>query len=80
MKLGLLKQSLAKLPPDMHDMEVIVRTAYNGEIQYDLLCYTGYAQSHGCILLGTMTDVQRMVESGEMEKPEGYFPPSESNE
>jgi len=77
MKLGELKKSLHKLPPDMDDMEVVVLYALNDQRQFDLLCFTGYIPMKGreMIGLGTLSEVQRMVEHGEMEKPEGYIEP-----
>ena len=74
MKLGELKKSLAKYPPDMNDMEVIVVTGENGEKQYDLLCFVGYLPmpGHESVALGSLTAVKVMVASGEIQKPEGY--------
>lgn len=79
MTLGELKSSLNKLPPDMNDMEVIVSYAINGEPEYELLCFTGYfpLKGHECIILGTMTEIQRKVENGEVDPPEGYKSPKD---
>ena len=31
----------------------------------------------GVIVAGGLSEIQRMVEAGEMSQPEGYFPPSD---
>ena len=74
MRLKELKLSLAKYPPDMDDMEVIVVTGANGEKQYDLLCFVGYLPlpNHESIALGSLTAVKVMVATGEIQKPDGY--------
>jgi hypothetical protein len=74
MQLKELKLSLAKYPPDMDDMELVVVTGANGEKQYDLLCFVGYLPlpGHESVALGTFSAVRVMVESGEMQKPDGY--------
>ncbi len=81
MKLGELKKSLAKFPPDMDDMEAIVVLARNDKKQYEPLCFTGYLPLQGseCIALGTLTAVQQMVKDGEIPKPKGYIDPEDSN-
>ena len=74
MKLGELKKSLSKYPPDMDDMEVVVVTGANGEKKYDLLCFVGYLPlpGHESVAIGTLSAVKVMVASGEMPKPDGY--------
>ena len=74
MKLGELKQSLLKYPPDMDDMEMVVVTGANGEKQYDLLCFVGYLPipGHEAVAIGALSAVKVMVESGEIKKPDGY--------
>lgn len=74
MKLGELKTALQKYPPDMDDMEVLLVTGDGGEKKYDLVCFTGYLPlpGHESIAIGGLTAVKVMVESGEIEKPEGY--------
>lgn len=74
MKLGELKKSLAKFPPDMDDMEVIVRSALDGKDIYENLCFTAYCPfpKHECIILGVTSTVQKLVEEGKIEKPNGY--------
>lgn len=80
MKLGDLKKALAKFPPDMHDMEVALVYAKDDKRRYDLLTFVGYIPLKGteAIALGGLSELQRMVENGTMEKPDGYIPPSES--
>ena len=74
MKLGELKKSLQKYPPDMDDMELVVVTGANGEKEYELLCFTGYLPipGHEAIALGALSAVKVMVETGEIPKPDGY--------
>jgi hypothetical protein len=81
MKLGDLKKSLSKFPPDMNDMEVIIVVARKDKKEYEPLCFTGYLPLKGseCIALGTLTAVQCMVKNGEMPKPKGYIDPDDSN-
>lgn len=82
MKLGQLKKSLAKLPPDMDEMEVLIAFARKGERQYENLCFAGYVPQPGLesIVLGSTSEIQRMVENHEIEKPEGYFPPTHEDQ
>lgn len=42
MTLGDLKQSLAKLDPDLDSSEIFLITTSNGQRAYDLLAATGY--------------------------------------
>lgn len=81
MKVGDLKKALAKLPPDMHDMEVMVQFARNGKKYYEPLCASGYLPLPGneMIILVTLTGIQRMVMDGEIERPDGYIEPKDSN-
>ena len=74
MRLGELKSSLKKYPPDMDDMEIVVVTGANGEKQYDLLCFVGYLPipGHEAVALGSLTAVKVMVASGEIQKPTGF--------
>ena len=74
MRLGELKKSLTKYPPDMDDMEVVIVTGWDGEKQLDVMCFTGYLPipNHECIVLGSLSAVKVMVASGEIEKPDGF--------
>lgn len=74
MKLGELKKSLSKYPPDMDDMEMIVVTSADGKKKYDLLCFVGYLPipNHEAVAIGTLSAVKVMVETGEIPKPDGY--------
>lgn len=80
MKLGELKKSLAKYPPDMDDMEILLTIARDNERQIEPLCFVGYLplQNHECVVLGGLTEVQRMVKAGEIPKPDGYIEPDDS--
>lgn len=81
MTLGQLKKSLAKLPSDMHDMEVMVTVSRGGKKQMEPLCLVAYLPipENECVTLGTLTAVQNMVENGEMDKPDGYIDPTVSD-
>jgi len=84
MKLGELKQSLAKLPPDMDDMQVLLVYAKDGKPQLECLAFTGYIPTKGseCVAIGGMSEVQRRVEAGLMTLPKRYDEslPPEDNE
>lgn len=78
MKIGELKKSLAKFPPDMDDMEAYLSLSRSGEKQYEALCFTGYVPIEGSdfAVLGGLSMIQHMVEAGEMGAPAGYIAPS----
>ena len=77
MNLGELRKSIGKLPPDMNDMEVFVIYFSNGERRVENLCFTGYLplKDHECIILGTLSEVERMIQNGEQIFPDGEIPP-----
>ncbi len=74
MKLGELKKSLAKLPPDMDDMQVLLVYARDGKTQLECVAFTGYIPTPGleCVAVGGMSEIKRRVEAGEMPPPVGY--------
>ena len=74
MKLGELKPSLSKLPPDMNDMEVLLVFAREGNMELECVAFTGYIPTQGCecVAIGGTSEVKRRVESGEMSPPDGY--------
>lgn len=74
MKLGELKKSLSKYPPDMDDMEVVIVTGVDDKKAFDVMCFTGYLPipNHECIALGGLSAVKVMVDSGEIKKPDGF--------
>ena len=74
MNVGQLKAALAKLPPDMNDMQVLMIYAPDGKSQLECAAFMGYIPVKGteCIVIGGVSEVQRRVESGEMPKPSGY--------
>ena len=74
MKLGELKQALAKLPPDMNDMQVLIVYAHDGKPQLECVAFTGYIPVPGseCVAIGAMSEIKRRVKTGEMKKPDGY--------
>lgn len=78
MNLGELKASFAKLPSDMDKMEVMVAYAINGKREYELVCFTGFVPlENGFVVVGALSETQRMVETGQITKPEGYISPEE---
>lgn len=74
MTLGELKQSLTKFPPDMNDMQVVIIYAKDGKMQVELVAFTGYIPLAGfeCIAVGSISEIKRRVDLGEMEPPDGY--------
>lgn len=82
MKLKDLKKSTLYQSSDLDEMEVMIAVCRNGKTQYEPLCVMGWVPLQGSefVVLGGLTEVQRMVENGQMKKPEGYVPPSETKE
>lgn len=83
MKLKDLKKSTLYQSTDLDDMEVMVAVCRNGKTQYEPLCFMGWspmesAPAGGFIVMGGLTEIQRMVESGQMKKPEGYIDPTQT--
>jgi len=79
MKLGELKKSLRRFPPDMDDMEILVQYVNaDGSEDTDLLLYVAYAQFKEdvfAICLGTWKAADIMIEKGKaMPMPDGYLP------
>lgn len=79
MTLKELKKSTLYQSSDLDDMEIVMAVSRNGKRQMEPLVFLGMkpVEETGVIILGGLTEMQRMVESGEMSKPEGYFPPTE---
>jgi hypothetical protein len=78
MKVKELKLSLQKVPGDMDDLEVIIIYAdENNKRCFDLLAFTGYIPNDGSesLILGTLSEIQRMVEAKECPEPPGYIKP-----
>lgn len=83
MKLSQLKKSSLYQSSDLDDMEVMICVSRKGKRQYEPLVFMGIQPyptiSEGAfIVLGGLSEVQRMVEAGEMEKPDGYIEPSQT--
>ena len=74
MTLGNLKTALAKFPPDMNDMQMIVVYATEGKTKIELVGFVGYIPTKGleCIAVGGLSEIKRRVEAGEMPPPDGY--------
>ena len=79
MTLGKLKKSLAKHPPDMDDMEIIIQDVRDGKETMDLLVFVGYLPLPGkeCIILGTWKAMDKLIKDGKLEKPDDYTEPPE---
>jgi hypothetical protein len=75
MNLRQLKQSLAKLPPDMGEMEVLISYFVKDIPDFDNLCFTGYLpiKGHECIVLGSLAAMKKLITDDKLETPEkGY--------
>jgi hypothetical protein len=74
MKLGILKQSLSRFPPDMDDLEILIQYVEdNGEGGMDLLVYIALInlkEDMSAICLGTW----KAADARQKEHPE-QFPP-----
>lgn len=69
--------ALTRFPPDLDGTEVFILTSINNKSSYDQLSGFGYItfdENVHPVMVG-LTEIQRRVESGEMAKPDGYFPP-----
>lgn len=77
MTLKELKKSTLYQSSDLEDMQVVVCVSRNGKRQYEPLCFLGYIPVEGaeCVVLGGLSETQRMVENGELAKPVGYTEP-----
>lgn len=75
-----LKKSTLYQSSDLDDMEVMICISRDGKKQYEPLCFMGWVplEGHEFVVLGGISEVQRMVESGQIKKPPGYIPPSET--
>ena len=78
MKLKDLKQSILCQSSDLDDMEVMLCVSRKGERQYEPVAFFGYAplEDKSFVVFGGLTEIQRMVESGDLPKPDGYIEPS----
>jgi len=77
-----LKRSSLYQSSDLDDMEVMICVSRKGKRQYEPLCFLGICPIEGSefIVIGGLTEIQRMVENGEMEKPKGYIDPSQTRD
>lgn len=75
-----LKKSSIYQTSDFDDMQVMISVARNGKREYEPLCFLGICPVEGSefVVIGGLTEVQRMVETGEMEKPTGYITPEQT--
>ena len=82
MKFKDLKKSTLYQTSDFDDMEVMMLVSRNGKKQYEPLCFLGICplEGHEFVVLGGYTEVQRMVETGQMKAPDNYKSPSETPE
>lgn len=78
MKLGELKKSLTRFPPDMDDVEVVVQfVGLDGKADSDLLVYIGYAplsDTLSTIALGTWKALDKRVAEGKAPELKNYRP------
>ena len=74
MTLGNLKTALAKFPPDMNDMQMLVVYAQDNKMKMELMGFVGYIPNQGfeCIAVGALSEIKRRVEAGLMPPPDGY--------
>ena len=74
MTLGNLKTALAKFPPDMNDMQMLVVYAQDNKMKMELMGFVGYIPNKGleCVAVGALSEIKRRVESGQMPPPDGY--------
>ncbi len=84
MKLKELKASTLYQSSDLDDMEIMLCVTRNGKQQYEPLCFAGWVPMKdnpeaSFVVLGGLTEIHRMVESGEMKKPKGYIAPETDN-
>lgn len=83
MKLKDLKKSTLYQSSDLDDMTIMIAVCRNGVTQYEPLCFMGWhplpeTPAGGFVVIGGLTELQRLVESGKMKAPEGYVSPDES--
>jgi len=78
MTLKQLKESTLYQSSDLDDMEVFVSVSRDGKRQLEPLVFLGMLPlgDKGCIIAGGLTEMQRMVEKGELAPPEGYIKPT----
>lgn len=79
MTLRELKKSTIYQSSDLDDMTVMIAVSRNGKRQLEPLCFLGFsvAPEPGIVIIGGLTEVQRMVEGGELAKPDDYIPPED---
>lgn len=77
MKIGELKTALTRFPPDMDDTEIFILTSTDNKTNYDLATALGYVNFNENVypVIVGLSEIQRRVENGEMDKPEGYTAP-----
>ena len=58
----------------MDDMQIVIVYARGEKMEIELAAFTGYIPTAGveCIAIGSISEIKRRVDSGEMEPPEGY--------
>jgi hypothetical protein len=84
MKLKELKKSTLYQSSDLDEMEIMIAVCRNGQTQYEPLCFMGWQPlpenpEGGFVVIGGLTEIQRLVESGKIPAPEGYISPEQSN-
>lgn len=79
MTLKELKKTSMYQSSDLDDMNVMIVVSRNGKRQMEPLCFLGFSVTPdpGFVVVGGLTEVQRMVEGGELAKPDDYIPPED---
>jgi hypothetical protein len=69
-----LKNSTLYQSSDLDDFEVYISIAREGKRQLEQLSFTGFTTigDVSILVIGGLTDAVRMIESGEMVKPDDY--------
>lgn len=82
MKLKDLKKSTLYQSSDLDDMEVMIAVCRKGKTQYEPLCFLGIVPMEGneFVIVGGLTEVQRMVEAGQLKAPPGYISPEQTKD
>lgn len=78
MTLKEFKQKILAQSSDFDDMEVILLTAHSKNREFDNYSFMGWVKTldgaTNAFAIGGLTEIQRMVEKGEMAAPQGYVP------
>ncbi len=81
MTFGELKRSTLYQTSDFDDLPVMICVSRKGKKQLEPLCFLGLMPGTNpeLVVIGGLTEIQRMVEGGEIPKPKDYIDPKISN-